>query len=184
MNVKKSVKNLIRGWLPKEASLAYANKAPKPRWRNPFWITFIVVVVVALSAVAFVGVSILARYVNPAIDVAPSLYYEKTTNSTTASIGDVVEVNVWVHWHGYVLPEFKRTVKIIDTFPENYFSLASENETNTCQSQGYGGTYHLTYLLRVVGGEGSSAEFPEPRLYLDDVAIPLTGTRLTVNIES
>jgi hypothetical protein len=182
MNVKKRVQHLIRGWLPKETNLAYAKKEPKPRWRNPFWITFTVVVVVALTAVAFAGVSILARYVNSAMDVAPSPYYEKTANSTTASVGDIVEVSVWVHWHGYVLPEFKRNVKVVDPFPESYFSLASENESNVYQSQGYGGTYQLRYLLRADGGEGVPIELPKPRLYLDDVEIPLTGENPTVNI--
>jgi hypothetical protein len=175
-------KRFVRGWLPKEASLAYASKTPKPRWRNPLWITFGLVVAVALGALVFFGIRTYMHYSNPAIDVAPSPYYEKTTNSTAVRVGDVVEVNVWVHWHGYVLPEFKRNVKIIDPFPESYFSLAGENETNVYESKGYGGTDHLEYLLIVVSGEDASAEFPAPRLYLDGVEIPLSGASPTVNI--
>ena len=159
-------------------------KTLKPRWRKPYWIAFTLVSVVVLAGIVFVGVRTYMHYSNPAIDVAPSPYYEKTTNSTTVGIGDIVEVNVWVYWHGYVLPEFKRTVKIIDPFPESHFSLASENQTNVYQSQGYGGSYQLKYLLRVVGGEGASAEFPEPSLYLDGVEIPLSGTSPTLEIAS
>jgi len=182
MNLKKSLEKRVRGWLPKEPRLAYTHKASKPRWRNPYWITFLLVVVVAMAAVTFFGVRTYMHYSNPTMDVAPTPYYEKTTNSTTVGIGDVVEVNVWVHWHGYVVPEFKRNVKIIDPFPESHFSLASENETNIYQSQGYGGSYQLKYLLRVVGGEGASVEFPAPRLYLDGVEIPLNGTSPTLEI--
>ena len=184
MNLKKNLERRVRGWLPKELSIAIARKTPKPRWRKPHWIAFTLVSVVVLAGIVFVGVRTYMHYNNPAIDVAPSPYYEKTTNSTTVGIGDIVEVNVWVYWHGYVLPEFKRTVKIIDPFPESHFSLASENQTNVYQSQGYGGSYQLKYLLRVVGGEGASAEFPEPSLYLDGVEIPLSGTSPTLEIAS
>jgi hypothetical protein len=183
MSPKKYLKR-IRGWLPKESNLAYACKTPKPRWRNPLWITFGIIVVVALGTFVFFGIRTYLHYINPAIDVAPSPYFERTTNSTTASVGDVVEVNVWVYWHGYVLPEFKRNVKIIDPFPESCFSLASKNETNVRESHGYGGSYQVKYLLRVVGGEGASVELLGPRLYLDDVEIPLTGTAPTLKIAS
>ena len=184
MNVKKSFESRIRGWLPKEPSLSCALKAPKPRWRNPYWISFTLVAVVAMAAVTFVGVRAYIHYSNPGMDVAPIPIYEKTTNSTTVGFGDIVEVNVWVYWHGYVFPEFKRNVKIADQFPESYFSLASENETNVHQFQGYGGSYHVKYLLRTVGGNGESVEFPEPRLYLDSVEIPLSGTSPTLDITS
>ena len=184
MNLKKYLENQIRGWLPKEPNITYGQKALKPLWRNPYWMTFVLVVVVAMATVTFVGVRTYMHYSNPAMDVAPSPYYEKTTNSTTVGIGDIVEVNVWVHWHGYVFPEFKRTVKIIDPFLESHFSLASENETNVYQSQGYGGSYHLKYLLRIVDEKGVSAEFPAPRLYLDGVEIPLSGKSPTLEIAS
>jgi uncharacterized protein (DUF58 family) len=184
MNVRKQVQDWIHGWLPKEPNIAIAHKTLKPRWRSPYWITLTLVVGVALAGIVYFGVNTFLHYSNPAIDVAPSPYYEKTTNSSTVSVGDIVEVTVWVHWHGYVLPEFKRNVKIVDPFPESYFSLANENEINVHESQGHGGTYRLKYLLKVVGGEGASAEFPKPRLYLDDVEIPLSGTSSTLNISS
>lgn len=132
MNLKKSLERRVRGWLPKEPSLAYALKASKPRWRKPYWITLMLVAVVALAAITFVGVRTYVHYSNPAMDVAPSPYYEKTTNSTTVSIGDIVEVNVWVYWHGYVIPEFKRDVKIVDPY-SSYFTLA--NQTNVYDSK-------------------------------------------------
>ena len=184
MTLKKHFRQVIRGWLPKEPSMAVAHKTLKTRWRNPYWIALTLVVVVAMAAVTFVSVRTYMRYCNPVLDVAPSPYYEKTTNSSRVGIGDIVEVNVWVHWHGYVLPEFKRNVKIVDPFPERYLSLARENETNVYQSQGYGGSYHLKSSLRVDSGEGSSAEFPAPRLCLDYVEIPLSGTSTTLKIAS
>jgi hypothetical protein len=184
MNLKKRVENRIRGWLPNESNMAYIHKPSKLRWKI-YWKTLsIVLVVIVLAGVTFVGVRTCMHYINPAMDVVPSPYYEKTTNSTTAGIGDIVEVNVWVYWHGYVLPEFKRNVKIIDPFPESYFSLASEGETNVYQSQGYGGSYQLKYLLRVIGGDDASVKLPRPRLYLDGVEIPLSGESPTLNIVS
>lgn len=180
MNLKHLEKR-IRGWLPKEPSMALASKTLKPRWRNPYWITLTLAIVIAISAATFSGATIV-RYANPLADVTAS-YYEKTVNSTTARVGDVVEVNVFVYWHGYIIPEFKRNVKIIDPFPESYFNLASENETNVCESQGYGGSYLLKYSLRVAGADGT-VEFPEPRLYLDGVEIPLIGTSLAMKIAS
>lgn len=181
MNLKKRLETFIQGWLPKEPNLAYALKASKPRWRKPYWITLMVVAVVALAAITFVGVRAYMHYSNPAMDVAPSPYYEKTTNSTSVGIGDIVEVNIWVYWHGYVIPEFKRDVKIVDPY-SGYFTLASQ--TNVYYSKGYGGGYQLKYELKVIGGEGVSTELPEPRLYLDNVEIPLEGTSPTIEILS
>jgi len=183
MNLKKSLERCVRGWLPKEPSRAFAHKTLKPRWQNPYWITLTLVLVVALAGIVYIGVNTYLRYSNPLMDITAS-YYEKTVNSTTAGVGDVVEVKVLVGWHGYVIPEFKRNVKIVDPFPEGYFSLASENETNVYQSEGYGGSYQLKYLLRVVGGDSESVEFQKPRLYLDGVEIPLSGTSPTLEIAS
>lgn len=181
MNPKKYLENRIRGWLPKEPSMAMANKSLKSRWRSPYWITFILVIVVAIACIGYLGVNTYLRYSNPTMDITAS-YYEKTVNGTTAAVGDIVEVNVLVGWHGYVIPELKRNVKIIDPFPENLFSLANENETNVYQSQGYGGSYQLKYLLRVVGGDGEAAELPKPKLYLNDVEVSLNGSSPNVNI--
>ena len=181
MNVKKRLESRIRGWLPKETSRAYAQNTSKPRWRNPYWVTFMLVVVVALVAVAFVGVRTYMRYSNPLTDITAS-YYEKTSNSTTVDVGEVVEVKVLVGWHGYVIPEFKRNVKIVDPFPESFITLASGS--NVYEYSEYGGSYQFTCLLRVIGTEGASSELPEPRLYLDNVEIPLNGTSPTLNIAS
>ena len=134
-----------------------------------------------LAGVVYLGVNTYLRYSNPLMDITAS-YYEKTVNSTAVGVGDVVEVRVLVGWHGYVIPEFKRNMKIVDPFPESFFALASGS--NVYESSGYGGSYRLKYLLRVVGGEGISTEFPKPRLCLNNVEIPLSGTSPTVNISS
>ena len=174
MNLKEQLGKRIRGWLPKESIMSYMHKPSKPKWKT-YWKTLsIVVVVIVLAGLTFVGVQTYVRYSNPAMDVAPSPYYEKTTNGTAVGIGDIVEVNVWVHWHGYVFPEFKRNVKIVGPFPESSFALIGE--TNIYESKGYGGSYHLKYLLKVIGEEAISIDLPKPRLYLDNVEIVLKGT--------
>jgi len=142
-------------------------------------IILIVVVVIILTGIAFVGAKIYLRYSNPLMDISAS-YYEKTLNRTTANIGDVIEVGVIVYWHGYVNPEFTRDVKIIDPFAECCFTLAGGS--NVHESIGMGGSYQFKYSLTVLGGEGASIAFQKPRLYLDNVEIPLNGTSPTLNI--
>ena len=181
MNPKKYLQNRIRGWLPKAPSIAIAQKTLKPRWRNPYWITLTLVVAVAIAGFVYLGVNTYFRYSSPLMDITAN-YYEKTVNGTSISIGDVVEVKVLVGWHGYVIPEFKRNVKIIDAFPESSFILLSES--NVYESSGYGGSYQYKYSLRVTGEEGISAELPKPQLYLNSVEIPLNGASPTLNISS
>jgi len=181
MGLKKHLERHIRGWLPKEANFALIHKTSKPRWRKPYWIALTLVSVVVLAGFTFLGVSTYLRYSNPVMDIT-ACYYEKTVNCSTASVGDIVEVNVWVYWHGYVIPEFKRDVKIVDSFPESNFILV--NEGNVYESSGYGGSYQLKYLLRVVEGEGVSIELSKPLLYLDNVEISLEDTSPTLNIAS
>src|SRR4030067_2044388 len=115
------------------------------------------------------------------MDITAS-YSEKTVSSTTVKLGDVVEVKVLVGWHGYVIPEFERNVKIVGSFPENY--LVIEGGTNIYETSGYGGSYQYKYSLKVIVGEGVSAELPKPRLYIDNVEVPLAGTSPTLKIES
>lgn len=181
MNPKKFLLDRIRGWLPKENSLAHVHKASKPRWRKPYWIALTMVSVVALAGFTFLGVNTYLRYSNPAMDTT-MCYYEKTVNCSTASVGDIVEVNVQVYWHGYVFPEFKRDVKIVDPFPESNFVLA--NEGNVYESSGYGGSFQLKYLLKVVKGEGISVELPEPRLYLDNVEVSPEGASPALKLQN
>ena len=173
----------ILGWLPKESSIAYAREAPKPRWKL-HWkrLTLSVVLLASLMVVAFVGVQTYWRYSNPQVDLT-ARYFEKTTNCTTANIGDLVEVAATVYWHGYVVPvEFKREVKIADPISEGYFSVA--NGTNIYESTGYGGTYILKYILKVTGGAGASVELPKPKLTIDNVEIALSGTSPTITISA
>jgi hypothetical protein len=179
MNPKRYLRNFIRGWLPKEPSLAYARKAPKPRAKLYLKTFSIIAAVIILSGVTFFGVKTYLRYSNPQSDITVS-YFEKTINSTTINVGDIVEVRVMVGWHGYVLPEFKREVKITDPFPESYFALL--NETNVYESAGYGGTYQLKYTLKAIGEQRVFSTLPQPELYLDNTQIRLTGTPPTVHI--
>jgi hypothetical protein len=180
MTLKKNLQQIIRGWLPKEHIVAYANKPLKPRWRKPYRIALTLVALVALAFATYVGVQTYLRYSDPQLDVTTS-YFEKTLNCSSASVGDVVEVKTRVGWHGYVIPEFKRDVKIVDQFPESRFALV--NGTNVYEYKGYGGSDQFTYELRVIAEEGV-VELPKPRLYLDNVEIPLSGTSPTLNIVS
>ncbi len=176
MSPKKHNEDLTRGWLPKEPILAYA-KPFKPRWRKPQWIALTMLAVIALGFAVYVGVQTYLRYSDPRLDVTAS-YFEKTLNCTTADVGDVVEVTVRVDWHGYVVPEFKRQVKVVDAFPEDQFALVAGS--NVYEYAGYGGSDQFTYALKVVA-EPDGLELPEPKLYLDNVEVPLTGTSAILN---
>ena len=181
MNPKRFLKNFTRGWLPKESHIAHAQDPLKPhrklRWKA---VTLSVVLAASLVVAGFVGVQTFWRYSNPAMDVTAS-YFEKTTNGTAVCVGDFVEVEATVYWHGYVFPlEFKRQMKIVDPVSEGYFFAV--NGTNRYDSAGYGGAYILKYTLKVVAGEGRSVELPAPKLTLDNVEIPVAGTSPTITI--
>jgi hypothetical protein len=181
MNVKKRWKDQIRGWIPNDSNLTYSIKVSKPRWRKPTWIAFTLVAMIALSFVAFAGVQTYIRYSNPQADVTAS-YYEKSLNCTTANVGDIVEVNVLVDWHGYVIPEFKREITIVDPYFESNFEFVGGN--NTYRYSGYGGGDQFTYLLKVIGNNTQSIELPKPRLYLDGSEISLRGTSAVLEVQT
>ena len=178
MGLRRRSEKFFRGWIPKEPFAAYANAPLKPRWKRPAWVAFTLIAIVALSLFAYKGVQALIFYTNPQADVTAS-YYEKSLNCSTAKVGDVVEVQVRVYWHGHVFPEFKRQVEIIDDYAQGSFELVAGN--NTLQYSGYGGDNHFKYLLKVTDS-GASSELPQPKLYLDSVKIPLAGSRTTFTI--
>jgi hypothetical protein len=115
---------------------------------------------------------------NPKADITAS-YYGRTVNSTVVNVGDVVDVKLQVYWHGYVVPEFRREVKIFDSFSESQFMLM--NGTNVYESKGYGGSYLIEYSLKALE-EGAPVESLKPRLYLDNFEIPLTSTHPTIEL--
>lgn len=167
----------IRGWLPKEITISHAVKAAKPRWRKPAWVALTTVTVCALVFAGYTGIQTYIRYSNPQADVTGA-YFEKTLNCTQATVGDVVEVKVSVGWHGYVLPEFKRQVQIIDSYTDA-FELISGNITR--QYNGYGGSDEIQYLLKITWGVGV-IPLPKPELYLDNVGINLSGQAPSIQI--
>jgi hypothetical protein len=169
MTTKKCLKKTARGWFPKEPLKIYATKPFKPRWKRPVWVALTLVAVVALGFAVYAGVQTYLRYSNPRLDVT-SAYFEKTLNCTTAEVGDCVEVTVQVGWHGYVFPEFKREVKVVDQFPEDRFDLVGGS--NTFEYACYGGSDQFTYTLRVIAETGI-IELPEPKLYIDNIEITL-----------
>jgi hypothetical protein len=161
MTTKKDLENRIRGWLPKEPIAAYQNKPLKPRWKKPAWIALALVAVVALSFFVYRSAQTLIYYTNPQADIT-SAYFEKSTNCSTAKVGDAVEIQVSVYWHGHVVPEFKRQVEIVDPYPESSFQLVSGS--NTLQYSGYGGSNQFQYLLKVIGDDVAAVESIKPRL--------------------
>ena len=99
MNSRRNLSSRIRGWLPKEQTVAYVSKPLKSRWKKPTWIALTLVTVLALAFVTYVSVQTFIRYSYPQADVTVS-YFEKSSNCSKASVGDVVEVKVLVGWHG------------------------------------------------------------------------------------
>jgi hypothetical protein len=110
----------------------------------------------------------------------PHAEFLKTMNVTRVRIGDMIKVEVFIGWHGHVLPEFKRNVKVIDPFPEDYFILV--DGSNICEYRGRGPGPGFSYSLKVVEGLGESVVLPKPIFYLDGVEIPLSGTSPIVQI--
>jgi len=130
-------------------------------------------------AVAY-GIEVLMRKTNPLLDV-PSAEFLKTVSVTTVKMGEVFEVDVFIGWHGHILPEFTRHVKVVDPYPEEYFILVSGS--NTCEYHGGGPGPGFTYSLKVVGGQGKTVQLPSPKFYLDGVEIPLNGNCPLIQID-
>jgi len=139
---------------------------------------FIFLTVIASLAVVY-GVAAWVRKANPLIDV-PSAEFQKTANATAVRIGDVFRVDIFIGWHGHVLPESTRHVKVVDPYPKGYFILV--NGSNIYEYYGTGPGPDFTYLLEVVGGQGRTVQLPSPKFYLDGVEIPLSGTAPLIRI--
>jgi hypothetical protein len=129
-------------------------------------------------AVAY-GIEVWMWKTNPLMDV-PSAEFQKTVNATTVRQGDIVRVNLFIGWHGHVLPEFTRHVKVVDPYPEDCLILVTGS--NTYEYNGAGPGPGFTYTLKVVGGQGKTLQLPQPKFYLDDVEIPLNGESPSLQI--
>jgi len=134
--------------------------------------------VIAGLAVTY-GIGVWIRWTNPLIDV-PNAEFLKTVNATTVRIGDVLRVDIFIGWHGHVLPEFTRYVKVVDPYQEDYFILVTGS--NTCEYHGGGPGPGFSYTLKVVGGQGKTVQLPQPKFSLDEVEIPLRGTSPLIQI--
>jgi len=141
--------------------------------RKPLLIGIVVfLALISVGSVLF-GYKAWMRKANPLIDVPRAEFY-KTINATTARVGDVVMVQLFIGWHGGIMPEYIRNIKIGDPFPEENFVLVSGNNIHESRGTGPGPGY--SYLLKITGGEGAVIKLPEPMFYLDGVEIPLNGT--------
>jgi len=151
------------------------------RSRKVLLVAGVVFIVVIASLVLAYGVEAWMRKTDPLRDV-PSAEFQKTVSKTQATVGDTFTVEVFIGWHGHVLPEWTRHVEAFDPYPEDYCALANGN--NTCEYDGYGPGPAFTYGLEVVGGSGRTIQLPTPRFYLDGVEIPLRGTAPEIEIVS
>ena len=55
MNVKKNWKNQVRGWIPKEYRVAFAQKMVKPIWWKPLWIVSALGIIISALAFFLIG---------------------------------------------------------------------------------------------------------------------------------
>lgn len=149
--------------------------------RRALLVVGIISVVVISSLLLAYGVEAWMCKTDPLRDV-PNAEFQKTISKTQAAIGDTFTVDVFIGWHGHVLPEWTRHVKVFDSYPEDYFVLAGGN--NTYEYNGYGPGPAFTYSLRVVSGAGTVVQLPAPKFYLDGTEIPLTGTAPEIAILS
>ncbi|MGD6933647.1 MAG: hypothetical protein ACQCN5_05525 [Candidatus Bathyarchaeia archaeon] len=169
--------NRIRGWFPKDSKIKMTTM--KPRWKKPQWIALTVVATIALAFIAYSGVQTVLRWSDPRLDVTAS-YFEKRVNATTVNVGDSVEVTVQAGWHGRVLPELVRDVKVVDALPEG---TALVDGVNTFEYKGYGGSDQFVYTIKVTEKTGVT-ELPNPKLFLDGTEIALSGTSPKLDVLS
>ncbi|MGD6811015.1 MAG: hypothetical protein ACQCN3_15080 [Candidatus Bathyarchaeia archaeon] len=170
--------NQTRGWFPKDPIIKMSTHV-KPRWKKPQLIALTVVATVALTFIAYSGVQTVLRWSDPHLDVTAS-YFEKSMNATSVHVGDSVEVTLRVGWHGRVLPEFMRDVKVVDALPDNVVLV---NGQNVFEYSGSGGSDQYVYTVKITGQTGV-IELPKPELFLDGTEIALDGTTSTIEILS
>ena len=170
MSIKGQLKKQFRGWFPKDPIIKM-NTHVKPRWKKPQWIALTVVATVALAFIAYSGVQTVLRWSDPRLDVTAS-YFEKRINATSVHVGDSVEVTLRMDWHGRVLPEFMREVKVVDALPNNAVLV---DGANFFEYNGGGGSNQYVYTIEVTGQTGL-VELPKPKLFLDGTEIMLDGT--------
>ncbi|XHH10393.1 MAG: hypothetical protein ACFCUE_07130 [Candidatus Bathyarchaeia archaeon] len=166
-------KNIFKhknGWFPKEPLNLHASRPFKPRWKKLQWVALTAVVVVVLGFAVFSGVQTFLRWSDPRLDVTAN-YFEKSINATSVHVGDSVEVTVRVGWHGRVLPEFAREVRVIDDLPKGTVLVDGDNGFEYI---GCGGSDQIVYTLKITESTGLT-ELPKPKLFLDDTEIALNG---------
>jgi len=147
-------------------------------WKIALVLAYAFLTVVVGLTVAY-GIEVWMRKTNPLTDV-PTAEFQKTLNMTTVRMGEVFKVDIFIGWHGHMLPEFTRHVKVVDPYPEDYVILV--NGSNIYEYHGGGPGPSFAYALKVVGGQGKTVELPPPKFYLDGVEIPLSGTSPQIQI--
>jgi hypothetical protein len=141
---------------------------------------------IALTVVATVALTLLpiqganrSRWSDPHLDVTAN-YFVKSMNATSVHVGESVEVTFACGWHGRVLPEFMRDVKVVDALPDNAVLVEG---CNVFEYSGSGGSDQYVYTVKVTGQTGV-IELPKPELFLDGTKIALNGTTPTIEILS
>ena len=116
MNPKKYLERRIRGWLPKEYRVAFAQKMSKPSWWKPLWIVSALGIIISALVLFLIGYTALERIILGVVFAFLGLgvaYYIRIRPSMT--VNRVVFICLgfgigWVMWVIYAITGIGRWV--------------------------------------------------------------------------
>ena len=116
MNVKEYLENRVRGWLPKEYRVAFAQKMSKPSWWKPLWIVSALGIVISALVLFLIGYTALERIILGVVFAFLCLgvaYYIRVRPSITVNRVVYIGLGIgigWVMWVIYVVSGIGRWV--------------------------------------------------------------------------
>ncbi len=109
MKNKKSWKNQIRGWLPKEYQVAFAQRTSKPWWWKPLWVVSALGIIIPMLLLFLIGYAPLERVILGLVFAFLGLgfaYYIRVRPSITVNRVVYIGLGIgigWVMWVIYAL---------------------------------------------------------------------------------
>jgi hypothetical protein len=106
MKVKKSWKNQIRGWIPKEYYVAFAQKISKPSWWKPLWIVSALGIIISAFVIFLVGYASLERIILGLVFAFLGLgvaYYIRIRPSITVNRLVYIGLGIGIGWFMWII---------------------------------------------------------------------------------
>jgi peptidoglycan/LPS O-acetylase OafA/YrhL len=105
MNHKKTLRK-IRGWLPKEYHVAFAQKMSKPIWWKPLWIVSVLGIIISALVLFLIGYTPLERIILGVVFAFLGLgvaYYIRVRPSITVNRVVYIGLGIGIGWVMFII---------------------------------------------------------------------------------